>query len=118
MIYTSVRKILGTERDVAGEGWRSRRLVLAGDGLPFSVHETVVEPGSELRFCYRRHSETVYCVEGEGSIEEVGGGGARRLEPGTLYSVGIGEDHIVRTDTVVRFLCIFEPACEADETAD
>lgn len=118
MIYTSVQEILGSERDVAGEGWKSRRLLLAGDGLPFSVHETVVEAGSELRFRYRRHSETVYCVDGEGSLEDVAGGRRLPLGPGTLYSVGIGEEHVLRASTDVRFLCIFEPALEGDEEAD
>lgn len=118
MIYTSVERIVGTERDVAGEGWRSLRLVLAGDGLPFSVHETVVEAGSELRFRYRAHSETVYCVEGEGSLEDVAGARVLPLAPGTLYSVGIGEEHVLRARTDIRFLCIFEPALEGSEEAD
>lgn len=59
MFTRSVEEILGTERDVHGEGWKSRRLVLAEDGLPFSVHETLVEAGRSLRFTYRAHSETV-----------------------------------------------------------
>lgn len=33
-------EISGTERDVQGPGWRSRRLVVAEDGLKYSFHLT------------------------------------------------------------------------------
>lgn len=118
MFYTSVGKILGSERDVEGQGWKSRRLLLAGEGLPFSVHETSAEAGMELRFCYQNHSETVYCVEGKGSLEDVASGEVHALEPGVLYSVAIKEDHILRFETDCKFLCIFEPPLTGAETAD
>jgi L-ectoine synthase len=82
------------------------------------VHETTVAAGSELRFNYRNHSETVYCIEGEGSIEDVAGERFFPIAPGTLYSVGIGEDHILRIQKDTRFLCILEPALEGQEEAD
>ena len=45
MIHTSVEQILGTECDVHGDGWESRRLILARDGLVCSIHETTVRAG-------------------------------------------------------------------------
>jgi L-ectoine synthase len=118
MFYRSVQEITGTERDVHGAGWKSRRLVLAGDGLPFSVHETIVEAGVLLRFAYRSHSETVYCIDGKGTVEDVAGGKILALEPGCLYSVGIGDDHIIRAESEMKFLCIFEPPLVGTEEAD
>lgn len=118
MHYTSVRAISGTEREATGDGWKSHRLVLARGGLPFSVHETTVVAGTELRICYERHSETVYCVEGRGTIEDLAQGQVRPLEPGVLYSAGIGDDHVLRIEVDCRFLCIFEPPLEAQEEAD
>jgi hypothetical protein len=53
MYYTSVEDVIGTDRDASGSGWRSRRLMLAKDGLPFSVHETTVAAGTELHLCYQ-----------------------------------------------------------------
>jgi L-ectoine synthase len=118
MFSRNVQEIIGTPRDVHGEGWKSRRLVLAGDGLPFSVHETTVAAGACLRFAYRAHSETVYCIEGRGTVEDVAAGMVHQLEPGTLYSVGIGDDHILKAETEIKFLCIFEPPLVGTEEAD
>jgi L-ectoine synthase len=118
MFQTSVAEILATERDVHGEGWKSRRLMLAREGAPYSVHETVVSAGSRLRFTYRAHRETVYCIRGEATVEDVTIGARHALTPGSLYSVGIGEDHIVSAITDVTFLCIFDPPLEGSEEAD
>jgi L-ectoine synthase len=118
MFSRSVEEVVGTERDVHGEGWRSRRLVLAEDGLPFSLHETTVAAGTTLRFTYRAHSETVYCVEGRGSLEDVARGVTVPLGPGSLYEVGIGDDHVVRAETEVRFVCVFVPPLVGAEEAD
>jgi L-ectoine synthase len=102
MIIRSVNEVTGTERDVHGEGWRSRRLLLADDGIGYSLHETTLDAGIELRFEYRNHRETVYCLEGEGSVEDVASGRRTVLRPGSMYSAGIGEPHVVRTDTQMR----------------
>lgn len=118
MIVRSVNEVIGTARDVHGEGWKSRRLLLKEDGLPVSVHETTLDAGAELRFCYRVHSETVYCVEGRGSVENVNEGVVHEITPGTIYTVFPGDDHVVRAETQVRFLCVFDPPCVADESAD
>jgi L-ectoine synthase len=118
MIIRSVSEVIGTERDVPGEGWRSRRLVLADDAIGYSLHETTLEAGIELRFEYRNHRETVYCLEGDGSVEDVASGRRVTLRPGSMYSAGIGEPHVVRTDTQVRVLCVFTPALTGTEEAD
>jgi L-ectoine synthase len=109
MFTRSAKEIIGSERDVHGSGWKSRRLVLARDGLPFSVHETIVDAGAVLQFTYRSHSETVYCIEGKGTVEDVAVGGIIELEPGCLYSVSIGDEHILTAKSEMKFLCIFEP---------
>lgn len=118
MIIRSVEEILGTPRDVHGTGWKSRRIVLAGDGVGYSVHETTLDAGQRLRFEYRNHRETVYCIEGQGAVEDVSGGRVIRLGPGVLYSAGVGEDHIVTTESQMRLLCIFTPALIGSEEAD
>lgn len=118
MLARDVRDIIGTERDVHGEGWMSRRLVLAGDGLRYSVHETIIEAGTTLRFTYRSHRETVYCVAGDGSVRSVATDEAWPIRPGSLYSVGVGDDHIVTARSELKLLCIFDPPLEGREEAD
>jgi L-ectoine synthase len=82
MLARDVQDILGTERDVAGDGWKSRRLVVADDGLKYSVHETILDAGITLRFVYSAHHETVYCIEGEGSVRNLSTGGGLATPPG------------------------------------
>ena len=48
MIVRSLVDLTGTERDVRGEGWRSRRLLRRDDGVKFSLHYTELDAGTEL----------------------------------------------------------------------
>lgn len=118
MIIRSVEEILGTARDVSGQGWKSRRLILEKDGIDYSVHETTLEAGQRLQFRYGSHRETVYCVSGSGTIEDVAAGRVVNLEPGVLYSAGIGDDHVVTTSSEMKLVCIFTPPLLGAEEAD
>ena len=118
MIIRSVNDVIGTERDVQGNGWKSRRIVLAKDGLNYSIHETIIDANATLRFTYKHHRETVYCIEGTATLTDVSAGTKTELSHGSLYSAGIDEEHIVQTNTRVKFLCIFEPALTGREEAD
>ena len=71
-----------------------------------------------MRLRYLHHCETVYCIEGKATVEEVASGRVLRIEPGTLYSAGIGDEHILRIEEDVKFLCIFDPALQGQEQAD
>ena len=118
MFITSVEAVIGTGRDVSGAGWSSRRLVLSEDGMPYSVHETIVRSGTELRLHYERHSETVYCIEGDATLEDVAEGTVTPISPGVLYSVAVGDEHVLRVRSCARFVCIFDPPLVGQEEAD
>jgi L-ectoine synthase len=49
MIVRTLDGILGTNRDVRGPGWQSRRLILAADAMGCSVSDTIVAAGTEQR---------------------------------------------------------------------
>ena len=51
--------------------WTSRRLLLKHDDMGFSMHDTLIHAGSEIRMWYKNHLEAVYCVSGEGEIEDI-----------------------------------------------
>lgn len=118
MFISSISETIGTDRDVQGEGWKSRRVILAGDGMGYSVHETTVAAGTRLHLSYENHRETVYCLRGRGTILDVETAEAVALAPGSVYSAGIGEEHILSCDTEMTFLCIFTPGLEGGEEAD
>ena len=118
MLIRHLDQISGTERDVYGPGWRSRRLVVAEDGLKYSVHVTILDAGAQLQFEYHDHRETVFCVEGEGTIEDLSEDRSERMSPGSIYSAGIGEPHVITAETVMRLVCVFDPPLAGTEEAD
>ena len=109
MIVRRLDEIVGSERDVSAENWRSRRLLLARDGLRFSLHDTVLYAGSETEMCYRNHVEAVYCIAGEGEIEVLPDGPTWRIAPGTLYVLDRHERHVLRAKSELRMVCVFDP---------
>ena len=109
MIVRSLEDIVGTDRDLAGEGWRSRRLLLAADGLGYSLNDTVVAAGEELTLEYRHHLEACYCIDGEAEVTDLATGERHRIVPGTVYALDRHDRHRLRTEAGVRLICIFNP---------
>ena len=118
MLRRRLAEVNGTGRDVRDEWWRSRRLLVADDGLPYSFHITILHPGASLRFEYTRHRETVYCIAGSGTMVDTSTGETFDLERGSLYSAGIGEPHEVVATTEMTLVCVFDPPLEGTEEAD
>ncbi|MDJ0779948.1 MAG: ectoine synthase [Gammaproteobacteria bacterium] len=118
MIVRTLQQLLGTERDVRGPVWASRRFLLAEDGVGFTVTETTVEAGSEQVLWYKYHVEANYVVEGEGEVENLGTGEVFALAPGSIYVLDGNEKHRLKADTRMKLVCIFTPALSGRETHD
>jgi L-ectoine synthase len=119
MIVISAEDVKGTSRDASGPGWKSARLIVKGDGMGYSVHETVVPEGSELHLEYRHHFETNYCFSGEGEVVDVKAGKTHRLHPGMLYALDKNDEHILRaTRGDLRLVCVFSPPLVGNERHD
>lgn len=115
MIVRSLEDVAGTERDVEGEGWRSRRVLLASDRLGFSLHDTTVAAGSELELEYRHHLEACYCVEGSAEIEDLASGKRHAIGPGVAYALDQHDRHVLRVSSELRLVCVFNPALTGTE---
>lgn len=115
MIVRSVDDVAGTDRDVAGSGWRSRRLLLRSDGMGFSLHDTTVDPGVELHLEYRHHLEACYVVSGEVELEDLATGGRRAVGPGATYALDQHDAHVLRSPSGARLVCVFNPALTGTE---
>ena len=119
MITKSLTDILNTAAHIKGDAFESRRLLLAQDGLGYSLHDTICKKGSEQRLHYKNHIEANYCVEGEGEVEDVATGKITPLAPGSLYVLDKHDAHILRaTKSDMRLVCIFTPALTGRETHD
>jgi L-ectoine synthase len=108
---------IGTQREVRGTGWISRRLLLANDGMGFSLHDTLILAGAEIAMCYRNHLEAVYCVSGRGTIETARGE-RFELRDGTVYALDKHDQHILRAETEMRMVCVFNPPLVGSEVHD
>lgn len=118
MIVRTTDEITGTERDVSAKDWRSKRIILAGDGVGFSFHETTINANSVSEFHYRHHVEAVWVVEGTGTLTNHETGEKHPLRPGTMYLLDGHERHRVTCDTALRMLCVFNPPVTGQEVHD
>ncbi|MDN3519660.1 ectoine synthase [Aquisalimonas lutea] len=119
MKIVNIEDIKGTEREVQGEGWTSYRMLLKKDGMGFSFHETIIPAGAELHLWYKNHLEAVYCVAGNGSIENKATGEVHQIHDGVLYALDQHDAHILRGGTAdMRLVCAFNPPVTGRETHD
>lgn len=118
MIVRTLADIVGSERDVAAATWSSRRLILADDRVGFSLHDTIIHEGTETSMWYRNHIEAVYCIEGEGTLEDVATGEVHSIGPGSMYLLDQHDKHVLRARTRMRMICVFNPPCTGQETHD
>ena len=118
MIVKHLSDLDGTERDIETPNWRSRRLVLAREGVGFSFHDTVIYAGTESSFWYANHIESVYCVSGEGTLVNDETGESFDITDGTLYLLNGHERHTVRAKTDLRMACVFNPPVTGREVHD
>ena len=118
MIVRNLREIRAGERNVLSAGWESARLLLKADGMGFSFHITTMFAGSELKMHYQNHLESVFVLEGTGTIEDLGTGEVHKLEPGVMYALNKHDKHIVRPETDILTACVFNPPVTGQEVHD
>jgi L-ectoine synthase len=115
VIVRRLEELIDTERHTRAETWESRRFLLEKDGMGFSMHDTLIHPGTETRMWYQHHLEAVYCIEGEGELEVLPDGPVHPIRPGTLYALDGHERHVLRARTRLRMVCVFNPPCTGQE---
>ncbi|WP_411954527.1 ectoine synthase [Alkalibacillus sp. S2W] len=119
MKTVKLQDIIGTENDVRGENWDSRRLLLKQDGMGFSLHDTVIKAGTETHIWYQNHLEAVYCIEGDGEVETLKDNQVYKITPGTVYSLDEHDEHLLRGGKEdMRVVCVFNPPLSGKEVHD
>lgn len=117
MIVKHLNDVIDKKDDIDTKTWNARRLLLERDGMGFSLHDTIIKAGTETLIWYRHHVEAVYCIEGEGEIEVIGGR-TYSIQPGTLYALDGHEKHLLRADSQLRMVCVFNPPLTGSEVHD
>lgn len=118
MIVRKLTDLAGTAQEVVTPNWTSRRLLLKRDGMGFSLHETIIEPGTQTHIWYKHHLEAVLCIEGEGEVEVLPQGRVYPIGPGALYALDRNDRHYLRAFTRMRMVCVFNPPLTGREVHD
>lgn len=118
MIVRHLKDAEQSDRKIVTEGWDSTRLCLKNDGMGFSFHITTIYRDAELHLHYQNHLESVYCVSGKGSIEDLATGEVHAIEPGVIYLLDKHDKHILRASEEMKMACVFNPPLNGKEVHD
>ena len=118
MLVKRLEDLRSSPRHVQAENWESTRLLLASDGMGFSLHVTRLYAGRETRMWYQHHVEAVYCLEGEGEVHTLADGATYQIRPGTLYALDRHDEHVLRAITDMVCVCVFNPPLRGREVHD
>ncbi|MBD8066928.1 ectoine synthase [Devosia sp. PTR5] len=115
MIVRELDSARQTDRLVKADGWDSTRLLLASDKMGFSFHITRIQAGTSHVFHYKHHFESVYCISGEGSIEELDNGTVHEIRPGVMYALDLHDRHRLSAKSELVLACAFNPPVTGQE---
>jgi L-ectoine synthase len=118
MIVRDLTRANETGRRIDSAGWTSVRLLLKEDGMGFSFHITTIHAGAELEMHYRNHLESVYCISGTGSIEDIATGETHSIRPGIMYALDLNDPHVLRAESDLTMACVFNPPLNGKEVHD
>jgi L-ectoine synthase len=99
-------------------GFESFRLLLASDGLGFSMSLTHVPKGPPQFWHYTNHLEACYCISGRGNLVELESEQSWLIEPGHMYSPDNHDPHTFEALEDVSLVCVFNPPLFGIETHD
>ena len=118
MIIKRKEDIVGTKGDASGDRWHSLRLLHEEDGMQVTLTDSVLEVGFEMQLWQKNHLEACYCLEGEGTVEEINSGTIHEIKPGTLYAMNNHDRHRIKAKTRMHVICTFYPALTGQEVHD
>jgi L-ectoine synthase len=118
MIVKTIQDVVGTKGEAHGPKWHSMRLLHAEDGMGVTVTNSILEEGFEMVLWQKNHLESCYCLEGEGTVEELDTGAVHSIRPGTLYAMDNHDRHLIKISKRARLICTFVPALTGDEVHD
>ena len=119
MIVRTLEQCRDSERRVVAQTWESVRMLLKDDNMGFSFHITTIYADTTTHIHYQNHLESVYCIQGEGEIEIVGGK-TYSIKPGTLYILDKHDEHFLKANKGKEMVmaCVFNPPITGQEVHD
>lgn len=93
-------------------------MLLKQDGMGFSFHITTLYAGAEIKMQYLNHLESVYIMQGKGTIEDLANGQTHNLQPGVMYALDAHDHHVLRIEEEIVCACVFNPPVSGREVHD
>ena len=118
MIVKTRADVIGTKGEAHGDKWHSLRLLHQEDGMGVTLTDTILEEGFDMVLWQKNHLEAIYCLEGEGTVEELDSGTIHEIKPGTLFAMNEHDRHRIRAKTRMRLVATFTPPLTGDEVHD
>ncbi len=118
MIVKTGEDVIGTKGEARGDKWHSLRLLLEEDGMGVSLVDGLLEPGFDMVLWQKNHLEACYCIEGEGTVEELESGRVHEIKAETLYAMNNHDRHRIRAISRMRVICTFVPPLTGGEVHD
>lgn len=118
MIVKTVEDLSGTKGEAHGDKWHSMRLLHREDGMGVTLTDSVLEEGFTMTLWQKNHLEACYCLEGEGTVEELDSATVHEIRPGTVYAMNNHDRHRINAKTRMRVICTFYPALTGHEKHD
>lgn len=115
MIVRTLQDARESERRIGTDQWESTRLLLKSDGMGFSFHITTIFARARIPMHYINHLESVYCMSGEGLVEDLDTGEEHIIRPGTMYALDKHDRHILVANTEMQMACVFNPPLHGKE---
>ena len=117
MIIRMLQQARKTSRRILSPdgNWESTRMLLKDDNMGFSFHITTIYKGADFQMHYKNHLESVYCMSGEGEIENLDDGKKYPIAEGTLYILDKHDKHILRAFKEMKLACVFNPPVTGKE---
>jgi L-ectoine synthase len=117
MIVRNAMKLHGTDREVhcPTGGFSSIRILVAADGMGFTVTRTTIHPTKTFqRWHYKHHLEACYCLKGRGVLKDAKGI-THQIRPGVLYALDKHDRHWFKASEPMVLLCVFNPPLTGTE---
>ena len=118
MIVRTKEDLKGTIGEIGTGNWSSCRFLHKEDGMGVTLTDAILNPGLDQVFWYKNHLEAVYCLEGEGTLEDLATGRIYVIKPGILYALDKHDRHRLKVKTKMRVICTFVPPLLGGEIHD
>ncbi len=83
--------------------------------MGFSFHITTIFEGADFDMHYQNHLESVFCMSGEGEVENRETGEVYAITAGTIYILDKHDKHTLRAFKEMKMACVFNPPLNGKE---